>query len=240
MSIFALTNAVIYVGGNDMTGVSNKLSASTKVAELDVTTFGSDYVTRIGGMRDASMMVSGFADFAQSFDADAITNLGGSALTCTFGPTGADVSTAYFFNGLQSDYKAVDSAVGDAAGYELSVSNAQGTAATVPGLVRGVFLLPKSTKTSTGTGTVNQLGAVSATQRVYAACHVFTAGASATVKVQSAATAGGSYNDRITFTNPSAGASISNTAGAITDTYWRVNVSAISGTYVLAVAVGIA
>lgn len=239
MAIFSLVNAVVFVGGDDMTGVSNKLSASTMAAELDVTTFGSGYVSRIGGMKDASLVVAGFADFAQTFDENSINGLGGQPLTCTFGPTGADGSTAYFFNGLNGSYKPVDNAVGDAAGFELSVSNAQGTAATVPGMVRGTFLLPKSTKTGTGTGTATQLGAVSATQRVYAACHVFSEGSSATVKVQSAATSGGSYTDQVTFTNPAAGGTVASTAGAITDTWWRVNVSAISGTYVLAIAVGI-
>lgn len=242
MATFSLTNAVIYWQGADLTTSANKVTTTTSAAELDVTTFGSTYTKRIGGLQDVQMTLSSYQDYALSEENSKFAYLGGDTTSpntgaTTFGPTGADLSTAYFFNGKLMDVKLLDGAVGEPAMTEATWANVTGNAAAVPGLVRGVFLLPKTTTASTGTGSVAQLGAVSATQRVYAAFNTFAGSAGMTIKVQSSATSGGTYTDRITFTNPYG--IVQNTAGPITDTWWRINISAISGSGTIAVAVGI-
>lgn len=244
MATFALTNAVVYWGGADLTTTANKVTTTVSSAELDVTTFGSTDTTRIGGLKNVGMSLTSFQDYSGTTESSKFLYLGSDSFVpgyvnaVVFGPTGTDLSTAYFFNSKIIDMKLLDGAVGDAAATETTFVNATGNAATVPGLVRGVFLLPKKTTSSTGAESVFQLGAVGASQRLYASFHVFSGNAGATVAIQSSATSGGAYSDRITFTNPYS--TVKSVAGAITDTWWRVNISAISGSYTFAIAVGIA
>jgi hypothetical protein len=94
-------------------------------------------------------------------------------------------------------------------------------------LVRGT-LMKNATVTTTGNGTVFQLGAVPAGQKMYAALHVLqgVAGTSPTLdlKLQSAALVGfGSPTDRITFTQKTSSGALWGTpvAGSITDQFWR-------------------
>jgi len=49
MSTFALTDAVIWAGGYDLSGDSNSVTINSEVEDLEVTTFGSSFRSRIGG-----------------------------------------------------------------------------------------------------------------------------------------------------------------------------------------------
>ena len=133
--------------------------------------------------------------------------------------TGADGEIAYFFKALLGEYKP-GAAVGDMFGFQASGDDSGGD-----GLIRGT-IMGVGAKTVTGTGSIVQLGAVSAAQKLYAALHV-TAFASITnviVKIQSATLVGfGSPTDRITFSTATGLTSQYATpvAGAITDQFWR-------------------
>ncbi|HEY9416720.1 MAG TPA: hypothetical protein VIQ30_18350, partial [Pseudonocardia sp.] len=86
------------------------------------------------------------------------------------------------------------------------------------------------------------VGAVASGQFAYAALHVFSAGTTMTVQVQSAATVGfASPTTRGTFSAATAvgGLWLTRVAGPITDTYWRLNVSAITGTFQVAGVIAI-
>jgi hypothetical protein len=100
-------------------------------------------------------------------------------------------------------------------------------------LIRGT-VDTASTIAATGSSTGAQLGAVSATQRVWAVVHFLTAGGttpSITVKVQSDNNSGfTSPTDRITFTAATTkGGQFGSAVGAITDDYWRATWT-VSGT----------
>ena len=104
-------------------------------------------------------------------------------------------------------------------------------------------------RTSSGTGTAWQVGALSSSQRLYAGLHVISASGTTptlAVKVQSDTVGFGSATDRITFSTATDVANreqFSSVAGAITDDYWRVSYT-IGGsstpTFSFMVCVGIA
>lgn len=109
---------------------------------------------------------------------------------------------------------------------------------------RCTILEDGKTSRSTNSNTTGvQLGAVSATQTLYAAAHVLSAAGgspSVALKVQSSSTQGGAYTDRITFTTQTVkAAEFKKQAGAVTDTWWRV-LWVVGGASTFAVSVGIA
>ena len=142
-------------------------------------------------------------------------------------PAGATVGNiAYFTRGTLNGRTVLDGAVGDLATHSVTFAGNQP-------MVRGVLdTVSTITTSSNSTGTL--LGAVSASQRVWAACHFLTAGGttpSITVKIQSDDNSGfTSATDRVTFTaQTTKGAQFGSTVGAITDTYWRA-LWTVSGT----------
>jgi len=94
-------------------------------------------------------------------------------------------------------------------------------------LIKGNVLFPLSTVTSSDTSTGQVLGAVGATEYLYAALHVFSVSAADTLDViiQSDTVGFSSPTTRVTFTQKAAIGSQYATpvAGAITDTYWRIS-----------------
>ena len=111
-------------------------------------------------------------------------------------------------------------------------------------MARGKLTLSATNVTTTGAkGTGVLLGAVGATQYLYATVHCLTAGTTVTIKIQSDDNAGfTSPTDRITLSAITAtgGTWVTRLAGSITDTYYRFNVTAVTGTFTLAGAIGIA
>lgn len=111
----------------------------------------------------------------------------------------------------------------------------------------GVLMAAKAARTSSSnSGTAQQLGAVGASQRIWAALHVFAASGttpSLAVTVKSDNSVGfGSPTTQITFTSATTATSeVKSTAGAITDDYWRVDwtISGTTPSFTFAVAIGI-
>src|SRR6266545_2313541 len=87
------------------------------------------------------------------------------------------------------------------------------------------------------------LGAVSATLKLYATFHVFgTPGTTITVVIESAAAsnfAGATTRATIGPLTTAGGTWLTPVAGAVTDTWWRLRVTAITGTFTVAGAIGI-
>lgn len=226
-----LTNCKLYSGGYDLSGDTNKLNLSFTVEDKDNTTFGMTAHSRIAGLRDLQIEHDGFNNNAnaQPGDSQLFAQLGAAEAVTSVLVDGTDGGNGYFSKLIATDYTPVAGATGDVYAYTVKLAGTSD-------LYRGTVLLPPSpTVTTTGTGTARQLGAVSAAQSVRAALHVFSVGGTAsptlTMKVQSAASSGfASPNDRITFAGATAvGAQLGTTAGAITDTWWRVSYT-ISGT----------
>ena len=240
MASIALTDATCWVAGYDFTTDLNQITLGATVDEQDSTTFGSGgYRSRVGGLKDVTAQLAGFWQSATAAapDPQAFPDLGVADRVSTFAPTSTEGSVAYTAQLGKFAYD-MFGAVGDVTPFSLNMS---GTNAA--GLVRGQVAKAKGTVSATGVlGSVQQVGAVASGQFAYAALHVFSAGTTMTVQVQSAATVGfASPTTRGTFSAATAvgGLWLTRVAGPITDQYWRLNVSAITGTFQVAGVIAI-
>lgn len=225
MSKTILTNVRLFAVGADLTGNSNKVEISAEVEDKESTNYASEgWKEVLGGLAAAELAGEGQweAGDASKVDDASWSQLGGTG-PWTVCPTGAAFvgDLAYVMNAMRSDYKLFD-AVGEVAPWS-------GTAKSTWPMARGVVMHPPGTaRTSTGTGTGLQLGAVPAGDRLYAALHVLSVSGSTpsiTARVESSAdNTFASPTTRLTFTAATAaGGQILRTDGsAITDTWWRV------------------
>lgn len=235
-----LTDARVLVNGADLSGQSNKVEMTAEVAELDATTFGDNgWKAVTGGLASHAWSLEGFwAAGDGSLPDDRLWADLGQRAAWTAAVAAADGSVAYLGNVMSGSHK-VGGTVGELAGFA-AAGVGSGS------VVRGMLLHPSGTaRTTSGTGTARQLGAVSSGKRVVAALHVCSVAGttpSLTVKLRSSSTAGGTYADRVTFAAANAlGSQLLSATGPITDTYWRVEWTISGGTpsFLFAVAAGI-
>lgn len=232
-----LLNATTFVAGYDFTADTNKVQFDSTVADLDTTTFATTgWKSRTGGLKDATIHEDGL--WSSSPDSEAFTGLGVVDQPVTVSPTGVAASIAYMLRTEKMKYQAFGQ-IGALTPFalDLSASNSQG-------IVRGQLAAAKGNVSATGPlGSGLNLGAVGSTQFLYATFHVFgTPGTTVTVQVQSDtsnAFAAPTVRGTIGPLTTSGGVWMTRVAGAITDTWWRFNVSAITGTFTVAGAIGI-
>jgi hypothetical protein len=231
------TSASIWVDAVDLTSLSTQYGIDNTADVLDATTFGSGGSrARLVGLKDGKAEVTGFWDSS----ADAVlfgTVLGSAAKVVTLAEGSIEGSPAFVMQGVESQYSQFGK-IGDITPFKATL-----TGAGAYGVPRGKVTLASTSITTTGAkGTAVQLGAVAAGKYLYAAVHCFAAGTTVTIKIQS--------DDNIGFTTPTDVATLSaitavggtwmtRVAGPITDTYFRVNVSSITGTFQLASAIAI-
>lgn len=239
-----LLDARLFTNGVDLTSASNKIEISAEVEEKDVTNYASNgYKEVIGGIASSTIQGEGQweAGDATKVDDAAWSQFGGLG-PWTVVPTAATVgSLAYTTYALQCDYT-LGGQLGDVAPW-------QAKAASSWRVARGQIAHPPGTaRTSTGTGTSLQLGAVAAGRRLYAALHVLSASGttpSITARVESDDNSGfTSATTRLTFTAATAaGGQILRTDGtAITDDWWRIawTISGTTPSFTFVAALGIA
>lgn len=214
-----IKNGLALVDGNEFTSSMNALGIKLAADSEDDTRLGNTTHARVGGLRTFQASMKGYWDSA--IDAVAQADVGTDANIATVFATGAAPAEGdpglYFFKPLLTEYQ-----FGGADGVNLPFSltlDTQGDA------VRG-YLAGAGTKTVTGQGAGIQLGALSASQKLWAGLHVVGisgAGATVTVTIESAPTNSfAAPTTRITFTAKTAvGGQLLSVAGAITDTYWR-------------------
>jgi len=112
MTTFALTDAVITIDENDLTGDSSSVALNATADELDSTTFGSTYRSKIGGLKTVEMTHEGFFNVAANrVDRYAFADLATTTVV-QVAPTSTDGDTAYGFNGQRLDYT-IGGTVGD-------------------------------------------------------------------------------------------------------------------------------
>lgn len=238
MSTLALTNCFAYVAGYDFTSDSNTLQLQLDAAALDATTFGSSgWMENKAGLKSTAFNMGGFWQSAatDAVDPQAFGGLGVSRVV-TFGPTQTEGEVAYFFRAMKSQY-VLGGDIGTLMPFTVAAVGSDGV-----GAVRGALIKKRGTVSTTGaTGTALELPAVAADESVYVALHVFSAGTTITVDVESDSTSDfESATKQGTFTVTAAGGYwMTPKAGAITDTHWRLNVSAITGSFIIAAAIGI-
>jgi hypothetical protein len=238
---FALENATTWIGGHDFTTDLNELTLKAMVEELDATTFqpaGTPvWRQRKGGLRDVELELKGlYQAGAGQVDPDVFDNLG-LELPATCSAAGAEGDVAFLSRLGEFDYSMLGKH-GELAPFEVK---AKGRNAA--GLVRGLVTLEAGTVDATGVvGTGQQVGAVASGQTLYVAVHVFTAGTTVTLDIESdnAANFASAVDRGDVGPLTDVGGTIVTVAGPITDDYWRLNVSAITGSFVMAAAFGIA
>ena len=244
MAIQYWQDASILVDDIEMACNAKSVSLSTTVEALDTTAIcTTGWTTVVGGLKSGSVNIEFMQDVAaDAVDATLYPLLGTANVPKSIVTNSADGSAAYLLQSIPLTYTPITGSVG-----ELAMGSISGSSSTGP-VIRGKLLHPSNvSRTSSSTGTGRQLGAVSATQSMYACLHVLSAsGTSPTLDVilQSDDNAGfTSPTSRITFTQATGRTSqFSSVAGAITDDYWRISYT-IGGTgtptFAFAVTAGI-
>jgi hypothetical protein len=239
-----LIDAKTYLDSADMTGYSNKVSLDAKAANLDRTTFASNgWNERVAGLWDGDSSIEGFYQAGDnSMPDDQIWGDLGNTVPLTSIPTAGTTAgdLAYVARVQECDYT-FGAKVGELIAYSLSSK-------TNSPIARGKVLHPYGTaRTTTGSGTGLQLGAVSAAQRLWANLHVMSISGTSTPTItctiqSSVDNTFGSPTARISF---AAATSIQgqalNVLGAVTDTWWRViwTISGSSPSFLFNVSAGI-
>jgi len=240
MTSLVLTDAKLFIAGNNLTGQMNALALDYSADMLDETTFGATTRINKGGLKSVVGNHQGLWDSASATAPDPVlfARIGTADVPVVIAPEGGDAGDrAYLFRAIHSEYNP-GGAVGELMGFSVSMEGSGGQP-----LIQG-RLLHNGSATGNVTGTAFQLGALTATQFLYAALHVFSGTGSFIVKVQSSSDeAFTSPNDRITFATVATGTAVASewatrVAGAITDTWWRITATN-PNTRNFAVAVGI-
>lgn len=239
MTVKALLNAFTYVDGHDFTGDTNSGMLNMDAAVLDSTTYRSaGWTENAYGLRTVAFQSSGFWQSAvnDAVDPEAFGDIS-IPRAHTWGAEEIETGPAYLFNAGKSNYT-LGGAIGPLAPFSLA-----SVASDKFGAVRGQLAKAKGAMTATGLlGSVVNLGAVAANQFLYATFHVFTAGTTATIQLQS--------DDAVGMASPvtqatigplttRGGVYVARVPGPLTDSFFRFNVSAITGAFIAAGAIGI-
>jgi hypothetical protein len=244
MGKFVLLDCRLFAGGADLSGASNKIEVSAEVEDKDATNYRSGgWKELLGAIGSASMMGEGQWEAGDPGKVDDASwaQLGGLA-PWTAGPTDAIVgAVAWQMYGLRSSYEFLGE-VGDVAPWK-------GGAKSSWPLVRGQFAHPPGTaRTTSGSGSGVDLGAVAVGKRLYASLHVLSvAGTSTptiTARVESDAdNTFASPTTQLTFdAATAAGGQILRTSGSvIADTWFRFawTISGTTPSFLFAAALGI-
>lgn len=230
----------LWIDQFNLSGDMNALALNYGAEVLDTTRFGDASRTRKGGLKSTDFAHEGLFNPGTDLADEVLFNEIGAGSIMTLSPTdGADGSLSYFMQNRHAEYSPAAN-IGEMMAFSVS-GQSDGD------LIRGT-IVHNASRTSSGNGTGRQLGAVSASQKMYAALHVISvSGTDPTldVIVQSAPTSGfSSPVPRFTFGQKTAAGAewASPVSGAITNTHWRVNYT-IGGTdtptFLFIVSIGI-
>jgi hypothetical protein len=243
MATHAAVDVTTWLSGYDLTGDSNQTSLDIEYDPLDDTAYGDSARSRLAGLEAVQAQVNGFWQAGSgTVDPEAFTGLGSTLQVVTQSPDGDESSVAYFWQAKKFSYQMFGE-VGQVNPFSLSAQSARGNGTLSAGAVRGRVVKTKGNVSATGaTGTSQNLGAVGATQFLYGAFHVFSAGTTITAVLESAAASDFvGATTRITFgpITTTGGTWGTRVAGVVTDTWYRLRVTAITGTFSIAAVVGI-
>lgn len=234
-----LTDAKVYVGEYDWSGDMNSIALEYAAEMKDATAFGQTTRINKGGLKTVRLGTGGiWSAGTGEVDTELFPIVGASRPISITPGAGSAGEACYLFRSARADYRP-DAQVGELLTFRTSAVAADGA-----GLIRGTMLI-NATATASGTGTKYEVGAISATQKAYAALHVFaaSAGDSLDVIIQSDAdSAAGGETNQITFAQATAATyEWKELSGAVTDAWWRVSYT-IAGTgpsFTFAVTFGI-
>ena len=217
-----LNNVKVWVDGYDFSGDINALGYDYGCDEVEDTNFGDTTHTFLGGLFKFDGRLEGAVDLGtETVEGIHFGNVGLADTPVSISPdTGADGETGYMVKAATVNYSP-GATIGELLRFDVNIK------ASNERLVRGT-IMHNATRTATANGTARQLGAVAADQKLYAVLHVLAtvSGTLPTLDVVVASSATDSWpgTTRITFSEKTALGSEFATpvAGAITDTWWRV------------------
>lgn len=239
MGSFTLVDATTHIGGYDWTTDMNQITFSGESEELENTTFGNGgWRSRLGGLKDINAELAGYWQAATtSVDTEAFNSLGLANEIVTMGPTGVEGSTAYLWRGEKFTYDMWGN-IGEVTPFNLALMGSHGQ-----GAARGAWLKKRANVSATGaTGSAFQIvGGIPSGAALHASLHVFSAGTTVTGVIESDdANTFASATTRLTFSAvTSVGGTFQRIAGPITDTWFRLRITAITGTFNVACAIGV-
>lgn len=241
MAKFVADDVKFYIGGYDLSGDHNEISLSYEAEIKDSTAMGSTARTKLPGLVNATGELNAFYE-AGSGEADTVLAAvhGVADSVITISPDGGDDGeVAYTMQGIVANYVPQGS-IGEIFVLKTTL---EGSGLLIRGTIMGA-----GAKTATGNGTARQLGAVSATQKLYASLHVLAvSGTDPTLDVIICSDNAENMLDpttKITFTQKTAIGSqwATPVAGSITDDWWQARWT-ITGTntptFTILVTVGI-
>jgi hypothetical protein len=178
---------------------------------------------------------------AAAVDPVAFAALGGVSQPVSNSHDGIESSPAYLYRVRAFNYELFGQ-VGQVAPFRLTAQSARGTGLASVAGIRGRVLKTKANVSATGaTGTAQQLGAVAAGQFLYAIFHEFAVGTTITAVLESNVdNTFGASTTRMTFgpITTVGGTWGTRVAGPITDPWYRLRVTAITGTHTIACTAG--
>lgn len=117
MAVFAATDVSVTINGVDLSNHIQSVDLSYSAAELDTTAMGSSTHTRIAGLKDWSVSITFFQDYAaSSVDATLFSLVGAAPFTVTAkGTSSSTGATNPNFSGscILSSYGALNGQVGN-------------------------------------------------------------------------------------------------------------------------------
>lgn len=225
MSIHILKDAGLFLAGYDFQSISNQVAVDDEIGLVEATSFGDAARRRLPGQRDVTMAAEGYVDLS-SLDTVLNDRIGTVDEVMTVLPLDrAEGSPGLFFEAALGEYKR-GGQVGEMFAFSISAEGSGGD-----GLIHGNILFAAITaaaaKTASGNGAGQNLGAVSAAQKLYAALHVVSASESDTLDVTVESEANDAWASpitQITFAQKTAIGSeyAAPKSGAIADTWYRI------------------
>ena len=222
MATLVYKDVKTWLDGYDISGRLNQLGLEYAAELPDGTTFGDTTRTRRPGLKSLKANLNGYADFDdEGIDEQLFARIAVANTAFSFSPDGGDEGeVAHFFRAVLGEYKP-GGRIGDMFAFGAVAENSDGY-----GPIRGT-VMHNATRTTTASGTARQLGAVSATQKLYAALHVLSVSAGDTLDVIVESDALETFlspTTRITFAQSTAISAQFATpvSGAITDDWWRL------------------
>ena len=231
MSQLVLQNAKIFFHGANLQTDLNQVDVNTARAMLNATVFGDTFMRNRAGIASVTASITGFFNAGTNPDKPYPTfldQLGSNDRLVSVFPTtieeGSTTNKGIAFNASQSRFN-LQGRHGDLLGFDAAFAGRGHRLLEVTCLKDASVNM----ETASQNWTAFNVGAVSASQYLYAGLHVLeNQGTSPTLdlKIQSDDAAGfGSATDRVTFTQATTRGSqyATRVAGAITDTYWRAS-----------------
>lgn len=113
-----VTNAVVTIGGVDLSSHITKVTLSSSVNEIETTTFGNTAKRRVAGLKDSSVAFDFNQDFTAATVEATLFPLLGSTAQVVVKPNGTTASAtnpSYTFSALITEWMPLDAQVGELA-----------------------------------------------------------------------------------------------------------------------------